>query len=428
MIDRCNFRRFVAVAFVAICTFTLSADAAPAAPVNGDVFVQTLISADRNINIETWQATGMEVTPDCPAHWAMHKYALRGGKQEGVDVIVLNNGKLRLTVIPTRGMGILSVTQGNVRLGWDSPVKQVVNPRNINLQSRGGLGWLEGFNEWMVRCGLEYAGHPGTDKFINNVGDQATMELTLHGRVGNIPASEVEVVVEKKAPYRIHLRGRVDERMFYGPKLELWTDLSTEPGTDSFRIEDTITNRGPDDQEFEILYHTNYGRPLLEEGSTFVGAAAKIVPFNNNAARGLSTWTQYGPPTAGFIEQVYNISPATDGEGNTLAMLRNRAKDKAVVLAWNTRELPCFTLWKNTVSEGNGYVTGLEPGTNFAYNRRLEREAGRLKKLPAGASHHVKLEFTIAQGTEIVSKAAGRIEALQAGHQPMIEPKPLQAE
>jgi hypothetical protein len=393
-----------------------------------DTFVQPLISAERSLNIETWQITSAEVTPDCPAHWAFHKYALHGGKQEGVDLIVLNNGKLRMIVVPTRGMNVLSVTDGGVRLGWDSPVTEVVNPRNINLSSRGGLGWLEGFNEWLVRCGLEYAGHPGTDKFINNVGDPATMDLTLHGRIGNTPASEVELVVEKKPPFRIHLRGRVDERMFYGPKLEIWTDLSTEPGSESFRIEDAITNRGPENQEFEIIYHTNYGKPLLEEGSTFVGAVGKLAPFNANAARGLDSWPLYAGPTPGFIEQVYNITPLADADGTTSAMLRNRGKDKAIVIAWNTHDLPCFSLWKNTTSEGDGYVTGLEPGTNFAYNRRLEREAGRLQKLSPGATHRAHLDFTIAQGADAVARAAARIEKLQATHPPTIEPKPLQTE
>src|SRR2546425_6787171 len=94
------------------------------------------------------------------------------------------------------------------------------HPKLINLQARGGLGWLDGFNEWMCRCGLENNGHPGTDRFINNVGDEATMELTLHGKIANLPAQEVEVLVDREAPYRIRLRGRVDERMFYGPKLE----------------------------------------------------------------------------------------------------------------------------------------------------------------------------------------------------------------
>jgi len=53
----------------------------------------------------------------------------------------------------------------------------------------------------------------------------------------------VEVIVERDPRPRIRVRGRVDERAFYGPKLELWTELSTEPGSSTFRIEDTLTNR-----------------------------------------------------------------------------------------------------------------------------------------------------------------------------------------
>ncbi len=84
-----------------------------------------------------------------------------------------------------------------------------------------------------MRCGLEFAGHPGKDNFINNLGDGAEMDLTLHGKIANIPSSHVEVVIDREPPHRIRIRGRVDERMFYGPKLELWTEISTEPGTDA---------------------------------------------------------------------------------------------------------------------------------------------------------------------------------------------------
>jgi uncharacterized protein DUF4432 len=393
-----------------------------------DEFVQPLISAQRGINVETWQITSSEVTPDCPVHWALHKYALHGGKQEGVDLIVVNSGKVRITVCPTRGMGVISVTSGDVRLGWDSPVKEVVNPRNINLQMRGGLGWLEGFNEWLVRCGLESAGHPGTDKFINNVGDEATMDLTLHGRIENIPASEVEVMVEKQAPYRIHIRGRVDERAFYGPKLELRTDLITTPGSATFAVDDTITNQGDNEQEFEIIYHTNYGPPLLEEGSTALVAAKRVVPFNANAAKGVGSYRTYAGPTPGFIEQVYCIDPQPDSAGNASAMLVNRKKDRAVKISWAAAELPFFTLWKNTTSLKEGYVTGLEPGTNFAFNRRVERQAGRVQKLKAGASHHSRVEFTVLSTAEQVSDAAKAIEDLQRAHPPQIEQAPPQIE
>jgi hypothetical protein len=39
-------------------------------------------------------------------------------------------------------------------------------------------------------------------------------------------------------------------------------------------------------------------------------------------------------------------------------MLQNRARDKAVSMAFAVEELPYVALWKNTNAEGEGYVTG----------------------------------------------------------------------
>src|SRR5262249_26041777 len=147
-------------------------------------FRQTLTSVSRNIHLDTWQVSDRDFNDKFSAPWSVQKYTLHGGRQEAVDLIVVNNGKLRFVVIPTRGMGVAKVEMGDIRLGWDSPVKEIVHPQFINLQSRGGLGWLEGFNEWMVRCGLEWAGHAGKDKFINNTGDEAEMDLTRDGSGG----------------------------------------------------------------------------------------------------------------------------------------------------------------------------------------------------------------------------------------------------
>ncbi len=75
-------------------------------------------------------------------------------------------------------MNLLRIEGFGSRMGWDSPVKEVVNGV-YQHESRNGLGWLEGFNEMMVRCGYEWTGHPVTaDGQI----------YTLHG-AGNTPAS-----------------------------------------------------------------------------------------------------------------------------------------------------------------------------------------------------------------------------------------------
>ena len=286
---------------------------------------------------------------------------LSGGKQDGVELVTIDNGKLQITVIPTRGMSVYEVKQGDVRLGWNSPVEEIVHPKYIDLESRGGLGWLEGFNEWMVRCGLEFAGHPGEDTFTTNTGGEASMDLSLHGKIGNIPASSVEVIVDKEAPHRIRVRGTVYEKFFYGPKLKLVTEISTLPGSSSFRIEDTVTNLGGSPQEFTLIYHGNYGSSILEEGAKIHVAAHKVAPMNEHAANAINNWTLYKGPTQDFIEEVFCIEPKADENGRTLAVLTNKANTLATSVGWNQKQLPYLTVWKNTASKADGYVTGIEP-------------------------------------------------------------------
>lgn len=391
-------------------------------------FHQTLTSAARNFRLDDWQITYRDIDLKTPAQWSVKKYTLHGGKQEGVDVIVVDNGKLSFTLVPTRGMSVFEARMDDIRLGWNSPVKEIVHPQFINLQSRGGLGWLEGFNEWMVRCGLEWAGHPGKDKFINNTGDEAEMDLTLHGKIGNIPASEVEVIIDRSPRPRIRIRGRVDERMFYGPKLELWTEISTEPGADTFRIEDAVTNFSVYEQEFQIIYHSNYSSPLLEAGSRFIAPAKEVRPFNSHAAKSLSSYNEYVAPTKGFIEQVYGIIPFADDKNRTTVMLRNAAADKAVSMTYSVDQLPYFTLWKNTTAVEEGYVTGLEPGTGFPANRSIERQAGRVPKLKPSETRKFAVEFGIHNGKQSVEQTAAAISKLQAGRKTNFNPQLIRPE
>jgi len=406
--------------FAQLCFILLTTTSSILLPA-AEPFRKILTSAERGIYLDTSEITPRDLKIKSTAPWSVRKSTLHGGKQEGVDVIEVNNGKLTFTVIPTRGMGVLKVQMGDVRLGWDSPVKEVVHPQFVNLQSRGGLGWLEGFNEWMVRCGLEFAGHLGKDKFINNVGDEAEMDLTLHGKIANIPASEVEVVIDREPPHRIRVRGRIDERMFYGPKLELWTEISTEPGANSFRIDDQVKNFSAFDQEFQMIYHANYGPPLLEQGAHFVGAVKQVTPFNAHAAKSVDQFSEYAGPTKGFIEQVYCLRPYADANNRTMILLKNAGGTRAISMAFSIEQLPYVTLWKNTNAKEEGYVTGLEPGTGFPYNRRVERQFGRVPKLKPGQTREIAIDFAILEGGDQVKSAVEEIGKILARQKTQVD-------
>jgi hypothetical protein len=384
------------------------------------LFHRTLVSARQGVLVDSWSLNHKNAPLGTKAAWSISIRTLHGGKQEGVSVIEVDNGRLRFVVVPTRGMSVLKVEAGDVRLGWDSPVKEVVHPKFINLESRGGLGWLEGFNEWLVRCGLESAGQPGQDKFRNNVGDEVDMSVTLHGKVGNIPASEVEVVIDSAPPHRIHVRGLVEERMFYGPKLSLWADISTEPGSSSFRIEDAVQNHGAHDQEFQIIYHANFGAPLLGAGARFVGPIEQVTPFNDHAARSVKNYGEYAGPQPGFVEQVYCLRPLAGPDGRTELLLQNARGDRGVSVAFPVAQLPYATLWKNLAAEAEGYVTGIEPGTGFPNTRRVERKAGRVPKLAPNETRRFTIDVEIHRNRSSTKGAEQRIQGLQGNVKPRI--------
>ncbi|MFG0332035.1 MAG: aldose 1-epimerase family protein [Maioricimonas sp. JB049] len=383
-----------------------------------------LTRSSTNQRAEQFDLTHRDVQQGGEIPWRVHKQTLHGGKQEGSELITIDNGTLQIVIVPTRGMSILEVRSGDVRLGWNSPVKEVVHPQFIDLDTRGGLGWLDGFNEWMVRCGLEFAGHPGKDVFTTNTGDTAEMDLTLHGKVGNIPASEVELIVDPQPPHRLRIRGIVHERMFFGPKLRLVTEISTVPGSDSLTVEDVVTNQGAGEQEIELIYHVNYGAPLLEEGAQVHVPAKRVTPMNAHAVSGLKRWNTYDGPTPGYIEQVYLVELISDRSGRSLALLHNAAGDRGTSIGWSVQELPYFTIWKNTTAVEDGYVTGLEPATGYPYNRRVERAAGRLATLGAGESRTFRLDFGLHIGEDAVSQAAERVRRIQGDTEPELVPSP----
>ena len=343
--------------------------------------------------------------------WSVRTRTLRGGLQEGVQVIEVDNGRLSFAVLPTRGMGILKGQCGSVRLGWDSPVKDPVHPGFVNLEERGGLGWLKGFNEWFVRCGLNSMGAPGEDTVLDYSGNPYTVPLTLHGKIANLPARSVSLEITDRA---ITIRGEVDETMMFGPALRLNTEIRTELGSGGMTITDTVTNLGDNPVEHQMLYHINYGSPLLEEGSRMLAPFKQVAPRDPRSAEGIETFDRYGASEPGFVEQAYLYELAgTPDKRQTLTLLRNAAGDQASLLRFSLEDFPCFTLWKNTAGTSDGYVTGMEPATNYPNNRNFERKQNRVITLAGGESRTTEIRVETLEGKQAVQAAESEIDALQ---------------
>lgn len=341
--------------------------------------------------------------------WSIRMGRFWSGAAADVEVIDLCNGLFSILILPTRGMGVWRADYNGLKIGWNAPVRQPVHPRFVNPYSRNGLGWLEGFNELICRCGLSFNGPPGHDE-----GARSPLEsdLTLHGRIANLPAGQVEMFVNEEEE-TIGVTGVVDEFCLFGSLLRLRSTLSTRIGSSSFTIVDEITNCGPDPAEMQLLYHTNIGSPFLEAGSQLECAAERVVPRDSQAAEGIQSHIACLGPTPGFAEQVYFYSPLSDASGRSTAMLKNAAGNLGISLDFNVRELPCFSFWKCTQDERSGYVAGLEPATNFPNFKAFERHHGRVVDLAPDQTYRSQLEFHVHDTAESVNTVSERIRTLQ---------------
>ncbi len=269
--------------------------------------------------------------------WHVRMRTCRGGRSEGVRVVELNNGAMRIDVLPTRGMGIWRVCRGEKTLGWRAPAREPVHPAFVRLMEPAGLGWLDGFNELLCRCGLESNGPPEFD-------DAGRLLRPLHGHIANMPAHRVELIIDEDTG-RLTLRGIVDESRFHFQSLRLTTTITTEFGSNEFSWSDEVENIGGRDATLQMLYHFNIGQPLLRPGARITAPLGTVAPLSQVAAKeGVETWNIMPPPRPGSSEQVYVMDLAADHAGDTRVLVSGLTDDEAVSLRFNKRTLPCFTV------------------------------------------------------------------------------------
>jgi hypothetical protein len=380
--------------------------------VQSDVWLDSFAVSNETLHLAT------------PHDWSIRKRTLRGGLRDGIDLVEIHNGALSYSVLPTRGMGLWrGKFRGNF-LGWRAPVLGPVHPKFVHQDERGGLGWLAGFDEWLCRCGLSSNGPPGEDVFTDKAGRSVRSQLTLHGRIANLPAHFVEVGVNLDPPFELSITGQVEEACLFGPHLSLTTTYTTVPGSDRLVIHDVVENWAAEPAEMQMLYHCNVGPPFLEAGSRILAPIRELSPLTARAAEGMDTYDTYPGPMAGFREQVSCYDLLGDAAGRTLAMLYNAAGDRGLALRWNLNDLPCFTIWRNCAAVEDGYVTGLEPATNFPNFKSFERQRGRVRILPSGGRCESTWSLEVCNTAAGVTKLLAEIVALQAQAKPIIHSTP----
>jgi len=319
---------------------------------------------------------------------------LTDGKGEGVKAIDVNTGAgMHFMVLPGRGMDIPEAFYKGKTLHFFSGTG-ITSPA---YYEEPGLGWLRSFFVGLLTtCGITYSGAPDVDQ---------GKSLGLHGRVSNAAAENVCVNEEwVDDDYVITLQGMIRESSAMGENMTMTRRIETRLGWKGFTLSDVIENRGFEPQPLMMLYHFNFGFPLLAPNARVVGPIVATEPRDEEARKekGVEECLTFPEPQLGYMEKVFFHRMASDSKDRTFVALLNRdtgdGTPLGAVIRFNRKELPTLTEWK-MVRKGF-YVLGLEPGTALPLGRGKVREKGELPFLEGQEEYRITIEFQVVDSLD----------------------------
>jgi hypothetical protein len=279
-------------------------------------------------------------------------------------------------------------------LCWHSP-NGMVHP---SYYSNRNAEWLKTFAGGLLcTCGLSTAGAPSVDD-----GEI----LGQHGPISNTPAENVAWSEKWEGDDCVlTISGKVRETSVLGHNLLLERTISTSLNSTSLSIHDMIENQGFRDSPLMILYHFNFGFPLLTPRSRVYAPSKEIQPINRISSDTLDRWNFFEPPKAGQEERVYFHKMESDSTNRVTVVLVSDSDEPelGVALSYDATTLPQFIQWKMTGA--NHFVLGLEPANCKVLGRDIERQEGTLQMLSPGEQRECKLEIRVLEGAEQVAAA-----------------------
>ena len=309
--------------------------------------------------------------------FSVRRLILDDGNARGVSLYhVVTGGGLELEILPDTGLDIGHLRYKGVNIsyttknGYDSPSRFLPISGNFDRYFPGGM---------LFTCGLLSAGP-------ENESDKGFQPL--HGRIHGQSARGLCAYVDGD---NIVVGGELKEAVNGQHNLLLKRRYTIPAMGSELTIEDEITNLTSSPVEYMMLYHMNFGWPMLSEHAHLeLPAKRKVTPRTPYAEKGLAGQCSFSAPIDNEEEQVY----FNEMESEPYARLVNPELGLAAKVSWSLDTLPILAQWKNMKS--GDYVLGLEPSSCYIMGRERERKEGRLVTLAPFESvrNTVKLELS----------------------------------
>ncbi|MFN3225114.1 MAG: aldose 1-epimerase family protein [Hyphomicrobiales bacterium] len=277
--------------------------------------------------------------------------AIEGSGAGGRLLEVRTPTGLSFDIALDRGGDILRLAWKGSEIGWHSAVAGKTPWPTADAEE--GLGFLRGFDGFLVTCGLDHHGVPTTssaDAF--NYPLRERNHHPLHGRIYGQQAELVTRHIDWTAG-EIVICLTVRQATVFGEVLELDRTITAGLKTPSLSLRDTVTNRGFRPTRHGILYHFNLGYPMLSPQARLLGASWPLVDRLDEAN---------AQPADDHVEIVNVDTSPNDG----VLGIRNTKIGLAMILRFDSQVLPCTALWR--AFQSGVYALGIEPQTILSDN------------------------------------------------------------
>lgn len=310
-------------------------------------------------------------------------YLSTDGHDSGMRVIRVRTASgLDLDLLPDRGLDIGYAGYRGTVLSWLSTAGFGAFPRSPRDDD-----WLTAFGGGLLTtCG------PNT---FGRASEWAGRRYPTHGMQSGL----VMEIVEKTVTWseaRVVATGTMSS--LFDDEWDLVRTVTVGNEAADLAVHDRVTNRASRSAGHMVLYHFNFGWPVIGGGLLVDSGASRIVAMGPQR-RSRGSWRTMSPPDPNAEEAVYHHVFTTQP---WVSLRRGPAGLKVRVSA--SANLGHMFQWIYTRS--GKYVMGIEPASSGTLGGRADAESRHdIREVEPGASAEFRVELSISSSTRLARDA-----------------------
>lgn len=197
----------------------------------------------------------------------------------------------------------------------------------------------------------------------------------------------------------LRVSGRMREAMVHGVNLTLDRTIETRLGAKTITIRDGVANAEFAPVPLLLMYHMNFGYPLLSPRCRVLTPSRSIKAYDAFSGRHAESWATMHEPVENQAELCYFHDVAARVDGVATVALVNEDLGIGIAIDYRPEQLPCFTQWE--MLKAGEYVLGLEPGNCNSVGRAALRRENMLPTIAGGEKKVADSSIRVLDGDEL---------------------------